>query len=203
MRVIVMSHCGLTRLSLEIITKGIRDILDKQQDIHVELHSTIDSNYIYNPSNSRDVVILDNTSSIQLLNAIEQIRTLNPLAFIMAICSKPESSGDFICLSGACDGVVCKTASIDKIETMIIRLLSSRILPKKFDRITFSIKIKSQLTQRENEILEYILLDLSNSYIASELDMKNKTVSAHRRNVYNKLGVKEINGILKVLLMPQ
>lgn len=86
---------------------------------------------------------------------------------------------------------------------MIIRLLSSRILPKKFDRITFSIKIKSQLTQRENEILEYILLDLSNSYIASELDMKNKTVSAHRRNIYNKLGVKEINGILKVLLMPQ
>lgn len=198
-----MSHCGLTRLSLEIITKGIRDILDKQQDIHVELHSTIDSNYIYNPSNSRDVVILDNTSSIQLLNAIEQIRTLNPLAFIMAICSKPESSGDFICLSGACDGVVCKTDSIDKIETMIIRLLSSRILPKKFDRITFSIKIKSQLTQRENEILEYILLDLSNGYIASELDMKNKTVSAHRRNVYNKLGVKGINGILKVLLMPQ
>lgn len=84
---------------------------------------------------------------------------------------------------------------------MIIRLLSSRILPKRFDRITFSIKIKSQLTQRENEVLEYILLGLSNGDISAELDMKNKTVSAHRRNVYNKLGIKEINGILKALLM--
>ncbi|SUP75578.1 Uncharacterised protein [Yersinia frederiksenii] len=30
--------------------------------------------------------------------------------------------------------------------------------------------------------------------------MKSKTVSAHRRNIYNKLGVKEINGMLKELL---
>ncbi len=198
-----MSHCGLTRLSLEIITKGVRDILNEYQDIHIEIHPTIDSNYVYNPSSSRDVFILDNTSSIKLLNTIEQIRILNPLAFIMAFCSKPESSGDFIFLSDSCDGVVCKTAPIHKIETMIIRLLSSRVPPKKFDKITFSIKIKSQLTQRENEVLKYILLGLSNGDISSELDMKNKTVSAHRRNIYNKLGVKEINGLLKVLLMTQ
>ncbi|WP_370447127.1 helix-turn-helix transcriptional regulator [Yersinia frederiksenii] len=66
--------------------------------------------------------------------------------------------------------------------------------------MAFSKKVKLQLTPKENEVLEYILSDLSNGDISRLLDMKSKTVSAHRRNIYNKLGVKEINGMLKELL---
>lgn len=200
MKVIVISHCGLTRLSLEIITKGVKYILDKHQDINVELYPSISNEIISNSLGPGDVIIIDDTSSIQVLNSIEQIRTLSPSAYIMAFYSTPENSGDIICLLESCDGMVCKAAAVNKIEAAIAKLLSSQKKPKKFDQIAFSKKVKLQLTPKENEVLEYILSDLSNGDISRLLDMKSKTVSAHRRNIYNKLGVKEINGMLKELL---
>ncbi|HEN3479206.1 TPA: response regulator transcription factor [Yersinia enterocolitica] len=205
MRVIVVSDCGLTILSLEIIVKGIKKIIDRGQDISVELYYSVDDEKIYNQSNTRDIIVfdVDNIPAIKIFNTIRKIRELNPFAFIMVFCRKDEKTEDFIYLSVVADGILCKTASIDRIESLIVKLLSSRKPPKKFDQLDLTKKIKNQLTNRENEILECILLGLSNSDISKLLDMKNKTASAHRRNIYNKLGVKAINQMLRNLLIPK
>ncbi|EPZ8124625.1 LuxR C-terminal-related transcriptional regulator [Yersinia enterocolitica] len=203
MRVIVVSDCGLTILSLEIIVKGIKHIIDKGQDISIELYHSVDDEKIYNQSNTRDIIVLDidNIPAIKIFNTIGKVRELNPFAFIMVFCRKDEKTEDFIYLSVVADGILCKTASIDRIESLIVKLLSSHKPPKKFDQLDLTKKIKNQLTNRENEILECILLGLSNSDISKVLDMKNKTASAHRRNIYNKLGIKAINQTLKNLLI--
>ncbi|HFR4113478.1 TPA: response regulator transcription factor [Yersinia enterocolitica] len=205
MRVIVVSDCGLTKLSLEIIIKGMKVIIDKGQDANVELYYSVDDEKIYNKSNARDIVILDvdNIPAIKVFNAIGRIRRTNPLTFIMVFCRKNEKSEDFMYLSIVSDGILCKTATIEQIEFLIVRLLSIRKNPKKFDQLDLLRKIKNKLTSRENEVLDCILLGLNNSDISRELEMKNKTASAHRRNIYNKLGVKAINQTLKSLLIPK
>lgn len=203
MRVIVISDCGLTKLSFEIIIKGIKLVVDKGRKIDVELYYSVDNQNVYNQSNTRDIIILDvdNIPSIKIFNTISQIRESNPLAFIMVFCRKDEQTEDFIYLSIISDGILCKTASIDRIEGLIIKLLSSRKIPKEFNQSDLTRKIKRQLTKRENEVLEYILLGLTNGDISKALNMKNKTASAHRRNIYSKLGVKAINETLKNLLI--
>ncbi|MGT3355195.1 response regulator transcription factor [Yersinia enterocolitica] len=202
MRVIVVSDCGLTKLSLEIIVKGIKRVIDKKLDINVELYYSVDNERLYHQSNTRDIVILDvdNISAIKIFSTIGKIREFNPLAFIMVVCRKDEKTEDFIYLSVVSDGILCKTASVDRIESLIVKLLSSRKPTKKFDQSNLMKEIKNQLTNRENEVLECILLGLSNSDISRVLDMRDKTASAHRRNIYNKLGIKTINQTLRNLL---
>ncbi|CQJ05224.1 response regulator transcription factor [Yersinia frederiksenii] len=203
MRVIVISDCGLTNLSLNIIVQGMKLIVGMGRNIKVESYCSVRNENIYNQLNTRDVIILDvdNIPPVIVLKTIAQIRESNPQAYIMVFCRKNEQSEDFVFLSAISDGTLCKTASIEQIENLIIKLLSSRKTPKIFDKSDLMQQIRRQLTRRENEVLEYLLLGLTNGDISKMLGMKYKTASAHRRNIYSKLSVKEINPALQNLLI--
>ncbi|AVX40586.1 TPA: LuxR C-terminal-related transcriptional regulator [Yersinia enterocolitica] len=203
MKVIVISECGLTNLSLNIIVQGIKSIVGLGRRIKVDSYYAVENQDIYNQLNNRDVIILDveNIPPVFVLKTISQIRDSSPLAYIMVLFRKNEKTDDIICLSEISDGILCKTASIERIENLIINLLTSRKVPKIFDKSGLIQKIKRQLTRRENEVLEYLLLGLTNGDISKVLGMKYKTASAHRRNIYSKLGVKEINQTLQSLLI--
>ncbi|CNK69264.1 response regulator transcription factor [Yersinia aleksiciae] len=205
MRVIVVSNCNLTILSLDIIIKELKLVLDENLEVNIELYHSVDDEKIYSKSSERSVIILDvdNIPPSQVFNTISQVRESNVLSFVMVFCRKHEDTEDFTYLSILSDGILCKTASVVKIKSMITQLLLSCKTPKGFNRVDLTDKIKSKLTNRENEVLECILLGLRNTDISQKLDMKSKTASAHRRNIYNKLGVKTINEILRNLLAPQ
>ncbi|CFQ55173.1 response regulator transcription factor [Yersinia aleksiciae] len=205
MRVIVVSNCNLTILSLDIIIKELKLVLDENLEVNIELYHSVDDEKIYSKSSERSVIILDvdNIPPSQVFNTISQVRESNVLSFVMVFGRKHEDTEDFTYLSILSDGILCKTASVVKIKSMITQLLLSCKTPKGFNRVDLTDKIKSKLTNRENEVLECILLGLRNTDISQKLDMKSKTASAHRRNIYNKLGVKTINEILRNLLAPQ
>ncbi|AHM73838.1 response regulator transcription factor [Yersinia hibernica] len=203
MRVIVISDCGLTKLSLDIIIKGIKLIVDEGRNIDSELYYSVDNKDIYNQSNARDIIIfdVDNICVVKIFHTISQIREASPLASIVVFCRKDEQTEDFIYFSIISDEILCKTAPIERIENLIIKLLSSHKPPMEFNQAELTKKIKRKLTSRENEVLEYILLGLTNGDISAALGIKNKTASAHRRNIYSKLGVKAINQTLKNLFI--
>lgn len=205
MRVMVVSNCNLTIFSFEIIVKEIKKVADKAIDINIEKSYSVDDESIYIKSDEQSVVILDvdNIAPSKVFYTISQIRESNPCSFVMVFCRKHEETEDFTYLAILADGILCKTASVDKVKSMIIKLIYSCKPPKGFDRHDLTSKIKAQLTLRENEVLECILLGLRNTDISRRLNMKSKTASAHRRNIYNKLGVKTINEILRTLLAPQ
>ncbi|RXA95405.1 MULTISPECIES: LuxR C-terminal-related transcriptional regulator [Yersinia] len=200
MGVIVVSECSLTRLSLKIVVEGIKLIPNESDNIN--LYSSVDNASLYNPLPPRSVIIfdVDNISPTKVFNTIDKIRMFNPHVFIMIFSRKGENTEDFIYLSALCDGVLCKTAALEQIADMLMGLLLSKKSPKESDRFVFYRKIKNQLTHRENEVLECLLSGMTNNAISEKLDMKSKTASAHRRNIYNKLGVKVISGMLKDLL---
>jgi DNA-binding NarL/FixJ family response regulator len=55
----------------------------------------------------------------------------------------------------------------------------------------------NELTSREIEILELIVSEFSNQEIAEKLFISIRTVDAHRRNLLNKIGVKNTAGLVK------
>ncbi len=56
---------------------------------------------------------------------------------------------------------------------------------------------KIELTSRELEVLELIVLEHSNQEIAEKLSISVRTVDAHRRNLLDKTGVRNTAGLVK------
>lgn len=74
----------------------------------------------------------------------------------------------------------------------------------KITRLFWEIKFKrvnqhkfDALTQREEEILRLIALDTSNRQISCKLHIAEHTVKNHRKNIYNKLDINSIIGVVK------
>jgi DNA-binding NarL/FixJ family response regulator len=53
-----------------------------------------------------------------------------------------------------------------------------------------------ELTERENEILKYIGRGRSNEQIGDLLNLSEKTVATHKRNVMKKIGVKKTSELI-------
>jgi DNA-binding NarL/FixJ family response regulator len=56
------------------------------------------------------------------------------------------------------------------------------------------------LTQRESEILSYVVTGLSNRGIANKLVIGDETVKSHLRSIYRKLGVSDRTGAVATAL---
>ncbi len=56
------------------------------------------------------------------------------------------------------------------------------------------------LTKREQEILELIANELTTEQIAQNLHISIATVESHRRNMFRKLGVQSVVGLVKEAL---
>jgi len=58
----------------------------------------------------------------------------------------------------------------------------------------------AQLTQREREVMNLVVAGKLNKQIADELDISMKTVEAHRARVMDKMGVRTLAELVKVVL---
>ena len=56
------------------------------------------------------------------------------------------------------------------------------------------------LTPREIEVVRLILQEMTTSDIASTLNISERTVETHRKNVYRKTGVKNVVGLVKTVM---
>ncbi len=60
--------------------------------------------------------------------------------------------------------------------------------------------MQTQLTDRENQVLNLILDEKSNHQIGDELGISEKTVESHRKSIYLKTGSKTVVGLVKYVL---
>ena len=58
-----------------------------------------------------------------------------------------------------------------------------------FRRLAPPVAVDQQLTARELEVLQHIVAGKSNKEIASQLDLSVNTVSVHRANIMERLGI--------------
>jgi len=192
--VIIMDEHPIVRMSIEVL-------LQKNKNIEIKLksgdcHETLD--YIRN--HPVDLVILDielpGTDGFSLL---KRIKNIDEKIKVLFLSSKSESFYAGRAIRAGANGFVSKRKDLNDIYNAMEMLLSGySFFPS--DTLNFINNATHQrghssetpLSNREVTVLRYLANGLSNKEIAEQLLLSNKTISAHKSNIYTKLGVQTI-----------
>ncbi|CAI8768373.1 MULTISPECIES: fimbria biosynthesis transcriptional regulator FimZ [Kosakonia] len=192
--VIIMDEYPIVRMSIEVL-------LEKNQNVKVVL-KTDDSRAAldYIRTLPVDLVILDielpKTDGFTLLRRIKAIRENVNVLFLS---SKSESFYAARAIRAGANGFVSKRKELNDIYNAVKMILAgySFFPSETLSYISQPSKRKGEqrdmpLSNREVTVLRYLANGLSNKEIAEQLLLSNKTISAHKSNIFSKLGVHTI-----------
>ncbi len=195
----------------KIFREGLTELLNKESHLEViggagtrqELLELLQ----HNPPN---VVIMDiDMGEVSGIDLTKEIQILNPGLKVLALSMHGEKSYIVKMLEAGATGYILKNAGkeemINAIETIARgdTYLSSQVSSKLIEHITNPSAFKREkkdgipLTDREIEILKLIAEEYSNAEIAEKLFISIRTVDTHRRNLLEKLGLKNTAGLVK------
>ncbi|HAS0781626.1 TPA: fimbria biosynthesis transcriptional regulator FimZ [Enterobacter hormaechei subsp. hoffmannii] len=192
--VIIMDEHPIVRMSIEVL-------LQKNKNIQVKLKSG-DSHEVLDCIRNHpiDLVILDiemtGTDGFVLL---KRIRNLNKDIKILLLSSKSEAFYAGRAIRAGANGFVSKRKDLGEIYNAVEMILTGySFFPS--ETLSFINHIGSRtgaavdmpLSNREVTVLRYLANGLSNKEIADQLLLSNKTISAHKSNIFSKLGVQSI-----------
>lgn len=185
----------------QLILDGLLSVLTKQFP-EAQCHGVLNKTDLFHSLKQKkfDLLIQDikfgNDNAKDFLN---ELKTEFPHLKIVLL-STISDSVTIKQLSNKVDGYVLKSESLIEIETAIKQLAKgekyfSTMAQKKMNQLIPDDSII--LTKREREVLEVIMREKSIKQIAEELYISEKTVELHRSNLFIKLNVKNITGLVK------
>ncbi|MCM7343389.1 fimbria biosynthesis transcriptional regulator FimZ [Enterobacter hormaechei] len=192
--VIIMDEHPIVRMSIEVL-------LQKNKNIQVKLKSG-DSHEVLDCIRNHpiDLVILDiemtGTDGFVLL---KRIRNLNKDIKVLFLSSKSEAFYAGRAIRAGANGFVSKRKDLGEIYNAVEMILTGySFFPS--ETLSFINHLGSRtgaavdmpLSNREVTVLRYLANELSNKEIADQLLLSNKTISAHKSNIFSKLGVQSI-----------
>jgi DNA-binding NarL/FixJ family response regulator len=145
-----------------------------------------------------DLVLVDSSATDHLLELLTSFRRLRPKIRLLVIGGENEPGFIEDAITAGARGVLSVTASAEEV-CMAVEVVSDgsvwaprRILSRLLDRANDTpppAAVEVHLTARELEVLELLLLGLSNREIAHALDVEQATVKAHLGRLMRKAGV--------------
>ncbi|URO00273.1 fimbria biosynthesis transcriptional regulator FimZ [Leclercia adecarboxylata] len=192
--VIIMDEHPIVRMSIEVLlqtNKNIQIVL-KSGDAHEAL------DYIRN--HPVDMVILDiELPGMDGFSLLKRIKQLNNKIKVLFLSSKSESLYAGRAMRAGANGFVSKRKDLRDIYNAVEMLLGGySFFPSdtlsSISHLTMrkGAMVDMPLSNRELTVLRYLANGLSNKEIAGQLLLSNKTISAHKSNIYTKLGVQTI-----------
>jgi len=192
--------------------KKIRDIIQRYLDMQEKLRcpvavDSVEEMVIYLDKKAQpDVVLMD----IQLpgmsgIKGISLLKDKYPEIEIIMLTVYHDSHKIFTSLKSGASGYLLKNTPLPEIKASIINLLdggapmSPQIARKVINHFqeTKPKKNKSNLTDREQDIVNGLVDGLSYKLIADRYDISIDTVRAHIRNIYKKLHVNSKAEVIK------
>lgn len=191
--------------------EGIRSLLNGEKDI--EIIDIVSNGYKaleILKQKKVDVVITD--LSMPDINGFELIKKIQKnypgiSTLVLSMHSEPMTISKLI--KQNVNGYLLKNAEKNEL-LKAIRLLSNgenyfseeikqKYLESSFNR-TNSNEYVPELSRREKDVLKLILEEYTTKEIAEELHISQNTVESHRKNIFSKLNVKNIAGVVKYAL---
>ncbi|EPL1069735.1 fimbria biosynthesis transcriptional regulator FimZ [Pluralibacter gergoviae] len=192
--VIIMDEQPIVRMSIEVLLKA-------NSNIQVVLKSDNGRELIdYIKKQPVDLVILDvelpGTDGFSLLKRINE---LSPTTRVIFLSSRSESFYAGRALRAGANGFISKRKDHNDIIRAVEMLLAgySFFPSETLNLLSHHSPRRGEinelpLSNREVTVLRYLANGLTNKEIAEQLLLSNKTISAHKSNIFSKLGVHTI-----------
>ena len=146
------------------------------------------------------------------LDLCQELRQRDPLRKVVMLSVYDDEQYLFQALRVGASGYLLKSISSDDLvrqlefvhsgETAIDPGMAARAVDTaaRMQRDEFWPGARQGLTQRESEILSFVVTGLSNRAIATKLVIGDETVKSHLRSIYRKLGVSDRAGAVATAL---
>jgi len=192
-----------------MIRQGLKSFLDKDGFIVAgEAKNGLEA-MEFIQDNEIDVLVTDiMMPEMDGIELCKQVSETHPHIQVLALTMMNENYNIKKMLSAGAKGYILKDCTQDELRTAIQTVAASKTYYSQevtdiiMEGLTAQPKAKKRLvaeiplTKRETEILHLICKEKSNQEIADELFISNRTVEAHKRNLLEKTGCKNIAGLV-------
>jgi len=194
-----------------MIARGIENMLSDQESVEVVQNFESGESFLNQLDEIEfDVVLLDiNLPGINGMEACQPILQAKPNASIIGLSNYANSTFIKNMMRAGAKGYLLKNTDRDELIEAIQTVHKGEIyLPPKLRQqlLNDSIGINDsnsfipKLSRREQEILNLIAEEYTSSEIAEKLFISLKTVESHRKNLHQKLNVRNSAGLIKTAI---
>lgn len=160
------------------------------------------------PYSEADIIISDiNMPQLSGMAAALKIREINPMQKIVFVSMYFDDTIANFCKKNFINGFLSKDSTAEELYEGLEKVYSGRIVfptqviatketaPLNAKQEQFLMKLK--LSHREIEIIQLIKQGKSSREIATELFLSEYTIETHRKNIFRKLSVKSVAGLIE------
>ena len=130
-----------------------------------------------------------------------ELKNKYPALLIICISSMDQTILVQEMLRAGAVGFVSKNANAEELETALhVALEGKTYLSPKIEKRLLQFRdlgTSYRLTRREVDVLKLVAAELTTALIAEKLFISEKTVESHRASIYQKLGVKNLAGLIR------
>jgi len=200
----------------KIIRVGLRGLLEREKDIEVTGEAENGNDLLTLLSKAQpDVILMDiDMGTTSGIDATREVKKLFPAIHVLGLTMHEEQDYIVNMLEAGASGYLLKNAgreellaaihTVSKGDSYFSQKVSATLLhaiTKQKETPTSHIHHSNvPLSDREIEVLKLIAEEHSNGEIAEKLFISVRTVDTHRRNLLEKLNVKNTAGLVKYAL---
>lgn len=180
-----------------IFLEGVVNILQKSEQIEVIFYETDPYVFLNNLENNTPNLIITDIS-MPLINGFELIKKIKEISndVRILVLSSHKYFSDKRAISGFLPKDCSTETLIKAIETIVIHNSSYFDDSINFNEDFSSFK-KNILSRREIEIIKYISEEKTTEQISELLFLSKNTIDTHRKNIFIKLNVSNLAGLVK------
>ena len=199
-RITIADSHFLSRKGLAVLLKENTDFILLAEALSTS--DLINQSKFYKP----DLIIIDYTSSNFSIEGLSQIVKKYPKVKLLAITDIQSNAVISKALNIGVTSHLLKDCDQDEIVEAIYKTvngekfmcgkIASAVLQEKSANISEYSCEGLNISEREMEIIKHIAEGLSNKEVADKLFLSTHTVTTHRKNIMNKLGVNNTAGLV-------
>jgi DNA-binding NarL/FixJ family response regulator len=205
-KLLIVDDHPMVRLGLKSLLEGVKDVTSIDEAIDGE-----DAMVKYEKG-SYDVIIMDiKMPKKDGIEATQDILKKNPNARIIALSMMDEQDYIVKMLQAGAKGYLLKNSSRDELlkavhavskgdnyfSHEVSSIMLAKFINKEYHSKNKPVKLDAELTKREKEIIKMIAEEMTNAEIGVKLGISIRTVDTHRRNLLQKLDVKNTAGLVR------
>ena len=196
----------------KIIRVGLRGLLEREKDIEVTGEAENGNDLLALLKKSQpDVILMDiDMGTTSGIDATREVKKLFPEIHVLGLTMHEEQDYIVNMLEAGASGYLLKNAGREELLAAIHTVnkgdsyFSQKVSTTLLQAITKQKELPTShshrdvpLSDREIEVLKMIAQEHSNGEIAEKLFISIRTVDTHRRNLLEKLNVKNTAGLVK------